>query len=164
MTWPSPRTASLRRTSACTARTATSRWRGWRALLLALLLAFALGTSPAYTWFAAPAHLVLVLGVWALYAAVLRFLPRRRAVGVTLIGAGVPLTVLGALVAALGLERALTLWNDQMALLPWGLSCLLGITAYLGIPTNLPLIAAGCGLALVVTGALLTGRRRHAPA
>ncbi|MBO2458881.1 hypothetical protein [Actinomadura violacea] len=209
-----------------------------RALVWLLPTAALVLSRAAYTWFAAPAHLVLVLGAWALYAAALRFLtrrrdrfalsaavggaallrtvilllalagrgpgrywydfwaepgprsfyitvafaaflwvltvalltargsglPRRRAAGVTLIGAGAPLTVLGALVAALGLERALTLWNDQMALLPWGLSRILGITTYLGIPTNLPLVAAGCGLALVVIGALLTGRRRHAPA
>jgi hypothetical protein len=32
-------------------------------------------------------------------------------------GAGVTLGLLAGLVAAIGLERALTIWNDQMALL-----------------------------------------------
>ncbi|HEU5029312.1 MAG TPA: hypothetical protein VFV01_30690 [Spirillospora sp.] len=205
-------------------------------ILVWLLPAAALVLSRAvYTWFAAPAHLVLVLGAWAVFAVVLRRitrdrfamsaavggaallrtvillialagrgpgrywydfwaepglrsfyitvafgaflwvlavalltargggLPRRRATGVTLIGAGAPVAVLGALVAAIGLEHALTIWNDQMALLPWGLSRILGITTYLGIPADLPLIAAGCGLALVLTGALLTGRPRWRP-
>ncbi|MFC7485106.1 hypothetical protein ACFQX7_40615 [Luedemannella flava] len=37
------------------------------------------------------------------------------------------------MVATIGLERALTVWNDQLALLPWGLSRILGITVHLGI-------------------------------
>ena len=43
--------------------------------------------------------------------------PLRRAVGATMAGAGVTLGLLAGLVAAIGLERALTIWNDQMALL-----------------------------------------------
>ena len=67
-----------------------------------------------------------------------------------------------ALVAAIGLERALTVWNDQMALLPWGLSRILGITVYLGIPTWLPGAVAVLGIILVAAGgALSTGRPRR---
>ncbi|URM99360.1 hypothetical protein LUW76_36320 [Actinomadura madurae] len=181
-------------------------------------------------WFAAPAHLVLVLGAWLAFALALRWLTRgrdrfalsaaiggvalgrtvillvalagrgpgrywydfwtepglrslyitvafaafcwtfaiayrvlrdayglsvRRATGVTLIGAGAPPAALGSLVAAIGLEDVLTMWNDQMALLPWGL---LGITTYLGIPAALPAITAGAGAVLVASGALLAGR------
>ena len=170
-----------------------------------------------YTWFAAPAHLVLVLGAWLLFMLVLRLsvrgrdgwmlwagvggaailrtvlllvalaprgpglywfdfwtrpdsrtlyvvvafaafvwvfvaawlvlrdaysLSRRAALGRLLVALGTPLLVLGALVAVIGLEPALTAWNDQMALLPWGLSRILGITTYLGIPTELPVYAA----------------------
>ncbi|MFB4303134.1 hypothetical protein [Actinomadura sp. NTSP31] len=208
-----------------------------RTLVWLLPAAMLVLSRAVHTWFAAPAHLVLTLGAWAVFAAALRWLThgrdrfalsaavggaallrtailllalvgrgpgrywydfwtapalrsfyitvafaaflwvlavalltsrgalsRRRATGVTLISAGAPLAVLGGLIAAIGLERALTIWNDQMALLPWGLSRILGITTYLGIPTGLPLIAAGCGLALVVTGTVLTGWRRHAPA
>lgn len=62
--------------------------------------------------------------------------------------------MLGALVQALGLESALTTWNDQMALLPWGLSRILGITVYLGIPDSLPLVAVVAGAALVLAGLL----------
>jgi hypothetical protein len=184
------------------------------------------------TWFAAPAHLVLVLGAWLLFGAVLRLLvrpadpfvlaaavgglallrtvlllaalalrgpghywfdfwtdplarslyitvafamflgvfvvayralrsgmSRRPATGRLLLAAGTPLLALGGLVAVLGLERALTLWNDQLALLPWGLSRILGITVYLEIPASLPAIAAGVGAVVVVAGALLTPRR-----
>ncbi|WP_222433304.1 hypothetical protein [Micromonospora sagamiensis] len=90
-------------------------------------------------------------------------LRRRGAVGLTLTAAGVPLGVLSGLVAVVGLERALTVWNDQLALLPWGLSRILGITVHLGIPAGLPGYAAGAGAALAAAGLLLSlGRRRHA--
>ncbi|WFE39378.1 hypothetical protein [Micromonospora sp. WMMD998] len=188
-----------------------------------------------FTWFAAPAHLLVTLGGWALFALVARLavgrrdpfalwavlggvallrsvlllavlaargpggywfvfwtaptrravyltvavaafcwlfvatavvlrdryrLARRRAVGVTLAAAGVPLAVLAGLVAWVGLERALTVWNDQMALLPWGLSRILGITVYLGIPTSLPGYAAAAGTVLAAAGLLLSAGRQ----
>ncbi|SCG72785.1 hypothetical protein [Micromonospora humi] len=188
-----------------------------------------------FTWFAAPAHLLVTLGGWALFALVARLavgrrdpfalwavvggvallrsvlllavlaargpggywmvfwtapgrravyltvavaafcwlfvatalvlrdrygVTRRRAAGLVLAAAGVPLAVLAGLVAWIGPERALTVWNDQMALLPWGLSRILGITVYLGIPASLPGYAAGVGVALAAAGALLSVRRR----
>jgi hypothetical protein len=206
-----------------------------RALVLLLPVAVLVLSRLAFSWFAAPAHLLVVLGAWLLYAATARLLlrgrdpyalwavlggvvllrsalllavlavrgpghlwlrfwtapaprsayvvvavalfgwlfaatvlvlrhsyglRRRRAVGVTLAAAGVPLAVLGALVAGIGLERALTAWNDQLALLPWGLSRILGITVYLGIPTSVPLVAAAAGAVMVAAaGALSLGRR-----
>ncbi|MBO4205892.1 hypothetical protein GSF22_07715 [Micromonospora echinofusca] len=190
------------------------------------------------TWFAAPAHLLVTLGGWALFALVVRLavgrrdpfhlwavvggvallrsvlllaalagrgpgrywlvfwtapalravyvtvavaafcwlfvatavvlrdrygLRRRSAAGFTLTAAGVPLGVLAGLVAVVGLERALTVWNDQLALLPWGLSRILGITVHLGVPAGLPGYAAGFGATQAVVGLLLaSGRRRPA--
>ncbi|GAB3959562.1 hypothetical protein GCM10027614_79300 [Micromonospora vulcania] len=62
----------------------------------------------------------------------------------------------------MGLERALTVWNDQLALLPWGLSRILGITVYLGVPTQLPAYTAAAGIALAAAGLLLSlGRHRR---
>lgn len=202
----------------------------WLIPVLALVASRAI-----YTWFAAPAHLVLTLGAWALFAAALAGLTRgrdrfhlwavvggvallrtgillvalvlrgpgrywfnfwtaptarsiyitvafaafawlfvatalvlrdrygwrrRRSVGATLVAIGGPTAVLGTLIAAIGLERALTMWNDQMALLPWGLSRILGITVYLGIPTVLPVAGAVVGAVLVLVGALLSWGRR----
>ncbi|MEW2428617.1 hypothetical protein AB0877_11430 [Micromonospora sp. NPDC047644] len=191
----------------------------------------------ALTWFAAPAHLLVTLGGWALFALVVRLvvgrrdpfhlwavvggvallrsvlllaalagrgpggywfafwtapglraayvtvafaafcwlfvavavvlrdrydLRRRSAVGLTLTAAGVPLGVLSALVSVVGLERALTVWNDQLALLPWGLSRILGITVHLGIPAQLPAYTAAAGIALAAAGLLLSvGRHRQ---
>jgi hypothetical protein len=199
--------------------------------------AIALVASRAiYTWFAAPAHLVITLGAWLLCAVGLRWvvrgrdpfllwaaiggvamlrtvillvalslhgpggywfsfwtaptlrfgyitvafaafawlfvvatgvlrhaygLPRRRAVGTTMASAGVTLGLLAGLVAAIGLERALTIWNDQMALLPWGLSRILGITVYLGIPTELPAVVSIAGLAVAAIGTALSLRYRR---
>lgn len=86
---------------------------------------------------------------------------RRGAVGRVLIAAGVPVVLGGVGVAMMGTERALTVWNDQMALIPWGLSRILGITVHLGIPTSLPWFAAGCGAAAALVGVALTLRPRH---
>ncbi|MEV0005115.1 hypothetical protein AB0H28_22915 [Micromonospora sp. NPDC050980] len=139
-----------------------------------LLLAVLAGRGPGGYWmvfWTAPARRAVYLTIavaafcWLFVATavVLRDrygVTRRRAAGLVLAAAGVPLAVLAGLVAWIGAERALTVWNDQMALLPWGLSRILGITVYLGIPTGLPGHAAGVGVALVAAGALLsTGRQ-----
>ncbi|MFC0032726.1 hypothetical protein ACFFMM_24700 [Micromonospora chaiyaphumensis] len=153
---------------------------GGVALLRSVLLLAALaGRGPGRYWFAfwtAPtlrgAYLTVAFAafgwLFVATAVVLRDrygMRRRRAVGLTLTAAGVPLGVLAGLVAVIGLERALTVWNDQLALLPWGLSRILGITVYLGIPTGLPGYAAGAGVALTAAGLLLSiGRRTAGPA
>ena len=59
------------------------------------------------------------------------------------------------IVALIGLEQALTVWNDQMGLLPWGLARILGITVYLDIPAATAWFAAGFGFAIAVLGILL---------
>ncbi|MDG4801934.1 hypothetical protein [Micromonospora sp. WMMD980] len=210
-------------------------YRADRVLVWLVPAAVLVASRLVFTWFAAPAHLLVTLGGWALFALVARLavgrrdpfalwavvggvallrsvlllavlagrgpggywmvfwtaparravyltiavaafcwlfvatavvlrdrygVTRRRAAGLVLAAAGVPLAVLAGLVAWIGAEHALTVWNDQMALLPWGLSRILGITVYLGIPTGLPGHAAGVGVALVAAGALLsTGRQ-----
>ena len=72
-----------------------------------------------------------------------------------LLAVGAGLAVPAAVVGAVGLEQALTAWNDQMGLLPWGLSRILGITVYLGIPPDTAWWAAGLGLAVAASGLLL---------
>ncbi|MGH1561281.1 hypothetical protein [Mumia sp. DW29H23] len=209
----------------------TDRVAVW--LFPALLL---VASRAVLTWFAAPAHLLVTLGAWVLFALAARLLVRGRdpyalwaaiggvailrtvvlllalarrgpgrywflfwtdpdartayvtlafaafcwlfvatwlvlrhgyglrvtgATGRLLVALGVPLVVLGGLVAVIGLEQALTVWNDQMALLPWGLSRILGITVYLGIPTWLPAAAAALGAALAAAGGVLLLAGRH---
>ena len=101
---------------------------------------------------------LLVAAAWAL--SVTR--GRRRAAGTVLAAVGAGLAVPASVVGLVGLERALTAWNDQLGLLPWGLSRILGITVYLGIPADTAWWAAGLGAVLLVVGLLLAlpGRRR----
>ncbi|MDF1605987.1 hypothetical protein [Nocardioides sp. YIM 152315] len=105
---------------------------------------------------------VLACLAWALAGAT----GRRRA-GATVLGVvGATLLGVGALTAAVGLEDALAVWNDQLALLPWGMARILGITTFLGIPEALPWWLLGAG-AVLLLGALAFGlprRRLRAPA
>ncbi|MGD2077582.1 MAG: hypothetical protein PVH18_04335 [Chloroflexota bacterium] len=77
------------------------------------------------------------------------------AVGSLLLALGSPLVVLGLFIMPFGLEQALTTINDQMAVLPLGLSRILGITTYLEIPTALPQYLVALGLLLAAGGLLL---------
>ena len=101
---------------------------------------------------------VFVAAGWALSAQV----RARRATGYVLAAVGAALAVPAVVIGAVGLERALTLWNDEMGLLPWGLARILGITTYLEIPPETPWIAAVFGGVLCAVGLLLAvpwGRR-----
>ena len=105
---------------------------------------------------------VFVAAGWALSVQV----RARRATGYVLAAIGAGLAAPALVVGAVGLERALTLWNDEMGLLPWGLARILGITTYLEIPASTPWVAAGAGAVLLVIGVLLAlpWRRRVAAA
>jgi len=104
-----------------------------------------------------------VAGAWALAA---RF-GVLRAMGAVVAAVGAVLAVFGGLIGLIGLEAALTAWNDEMALLPWGLSRILGISVYLDIPADTAWWAAIAGVVLVVVGAAvvalgaLTARSRR---
>ncbi len=98
---------------------------------------------------------------WALSAQV----GRRRATGMVLAAVGLGLAIPAGIVAAIGLENALTVWNDQMGLLPWGLARILGITVYLDIPADTATYAAVFGAVVAAIGLLLAIRwRRRVPA
>ncbi|WP_127476915.1 hypothetical protein [Microbacterium sulfonylureivorans] len=94
---------------------------------------------------------VFVAAGWALSIQV----RARRATGYVLAAIGAGLAVPSLVIGLIGLERALTLWNDEMGLLPWGLARILGITTYLEIPPETPWIAAAFGGVLFVIGLLL---------
>jgi hypothetical protein len=103
---------------------------------------------------------VFVAGGWALATQV----GVRRAWGMVLAACGAGLTLPAVAVAILGLEPALTAWNDELGLLPWGLARILGITVYLEIPAQTAWYAAAFGAALVVVGVLLALPRRRVAA
>lgn len=77
-----------------------------------------------------------------------------------------PLAAGGLIVSTVGVETTLTAWNDQMMILPWGLSRILGLTVHLGIPTDLGWTVATLGAVVAGVGVLLwavsaiTARRR----
>lgn len=71
-----------------------------------------------------------------------------------LAAAGAPLALLGVTLWSAGLERSLAVWNDQMALLPWGLHRILGITVFLDIPPWLPQLITAAGATLVAAAGL----------
>jgi hypothetical protein len=102
---------------------------------------------------------LFVAAGWALSAQ----LGARRAVGAVLAGIGAGLAVPASVVGLVGLEQALTVWNDEMGLLPWGLARILGITVYLDIPAETAWFAAALGFAIAAVGVLLAlpwGSRR----
>lgn len=106
----------------------------------------------------------VVASVWLLYViyATIRALygqPRPAVVGELLLAGGVGLLSLGAVVGLAGLDPALTAINDELAVLPLGLSRILGMTTHLGIPPDLPLYIIALGLVLILVGWLL-GRIR----
>lgn len=148
---------------------------GGAALLrVVLLTAVLVPTGPGGYWFGfwtdPTARSLYTIAAFALFAWVLvaagwtlaQQLGGRRATGAVLAAAGAALAAIALLVGAIGLERALTAWNDQLALLPWGLSRILGITVYLGIPPETPWLIATVGAVALLTGLALAVPRPRA--
>jgi hypothetical protein len=148
-------------------------------MLRCILTLFALSfTGPGGYWFAFWTEPVLrtayiavafALFVWVFVAAgwgLSAQVGARRATGFVLAAVGAGLLVPAVAIGAVGLEAALSLWNDEMGLLPWGLARILGITTYLEIPDATPWAAAGVGAVLLGAGVLLAvpWRRRRAAA
>lgn len=119
------------------------------------------------TWFVA---LTVVLLVWLVHAVVATLrhagATRLAAAGGVLAAGGATLLAVGVVPALVGLERMLTGLNDELAVLPLGLSRILGITVHLDIPTALPihLVVVGTATGLAGSALLWAGRRRSAPA
>jgi hypothetical protein len=136
-------------------------------LRVVLLLAVLAPTGPGGYWFgfwtdptlrSIYVTVAVALLLWLVVAAAWTLavqLGRRRATGVVLTGVGAAVGGIAAFIGLVGAETALTVWNDQMGLLPWGLSRILGITTYLDIPGDTPWYAAAFGAVLVVGGLLL---------
>lgn len=94
---------------------------------------------------------VFVAAGWALSVQ----LGPRRAAGAVVASMGAGLALPALVVAVVGLEEALTLWNDELGLLPWGLARILGITTYLEIPGATAWWAVAAGVVLCAAGAAL---------
>ncbi len=67
----------------------------------------------------------------------------------------------GGVASYFGFEKVLTVLNDELMMLPGGLSRILGITTHLEIPQNIPAVVMYLGLVLSVAGG---GMRWHSKA
>jgi hypothetical protein len=78
-----------------------------------------------------------------------------RGITAMMAGLGAALAFFGLARGLPGLEHALALVNNQMAVLPMGLSHILEITTHLNIPLSLPLVFAISGVALMAPSLLV---------
>ena len=132
-------------------------------LLFLVYLLFSSLRGPAMLWYffwtSEPVRMVLTmvsffLLIWSyvvLYASARTHFQQTRASAVStiMLVQGIQLILLGALSHVLTLEKSLTAINDELLVLPGGLSRILGITTHLNIPTTIPayLFYIGLGLA-----------------
>jgi hypothetical protein len=144
-------------------------------LLIAMLLPLAVMAvrGPGYFWFQfwtsdvfRMAVIVITVGVWVWffgvqYASMRRSgRPRFAATGYLLLTVGLPLVLIGGTMYAVGLERALTVINDELVILPLGLSRILGISTHLNIPLYLPASILSIGALAASGGVALIGASR----
>ena len=80
-----------------------------------------------------------------------------KALGNLSLAVGAVFLALGLVPALSGLEKTLTAINDEMAVLPLGLSRILGITTHVGIPLELPIYLMAVGALFLAFGGLLLG-------
>jgi hypothetical protein len=136
-------------------------------LLVYLLLSSVRGPGlPWYLfWTSEGFRLVLVAGsifllLWSyvvLYAVGRKWFNQARVAmaSMIVIMEGIQLALLGAASHVATLETSLTAINDELAVLPGGLSRILGITTHLNIPTDIPVYLMAAGLCLTATGFLI---------
>jgi hypothetical protein len=77
------------------------------------------------------------------------------AVSIILIMQGIQLTLLGAVSHVATLEKSLTVISDELAVLPGGLSRILGITTHLNIPSGITAHLLYTGLGMAGAGLLI---------
>ncbi len=75
-----------------------------------------------------------------------------KSAGIMLFVQGILFAAGGGIASIFGFEKTLTVLNDELMLLPGGLSRILGITTHLEIPTNIPTVVMYLGLVLVLLG------------
>ncbi len=97
-------------------------------------------TAPDYrmAYLATAAASSLWMGFTVAAASRASGLKGRQGVGSLITGVGAALVFTAVAAQAVGLEAALTAFNDEMAILPMGLSRILGISTHLNIPADFP--------------------------
>jgi hypothetical protein len=144
-------------------------------LFLGLLMVFAAWRGPTAFWYffwtSATFRVVFimvfvlfVLRAWYSWAVTLTAALHHSALkttGIMLFVQGFLFVTGGGIASYFGFEKTLTVLNDELMMLPGGLSRILGITTHLEIPQNIPTVVMYLGLVLVVTGAAVLWIRRN---
>lgn len=81
---------------------------------------------------------------------------RKKSIANILLIQGIQLIAGALLVLCAGFEKTLTVFNDELIVLPGGLSRILGITTHLNIPLDLPLWILYTGIAITAIGFVLS--------
>jgi hypothetical protein len=99
---------------------------------------------------------------WAVTLTTTLHHPVMKSIGIMLLVQGILFSAGGGVASFFGFEKTLTVLNDELMLLPGGLSRILGITTHLEIPTNIPTVVMYLGLVLVALGSITLAKdRRH---
>jgi hypothetical protein len=99
---------------------------------------------------------------WAVTLTTTLHHPVMKSIGIMLLVKGILFSAGGGVASFFGFEKTLTVLNDELMLLPGGLSRILGITTHLEIPTNIPTVVMYLGLVLVALGSITLAKdRRH---
>lgn len=80
---------------------------------------------------------------------------RAAALSIILLIQGIQFILLGAVSHLATLEKSLTVINDELLVLPGGLSRIMGITTHLDIPTEIPIYLLYLGIVLTALGVIL---------
>ncbi len=91
---------------------------------------------------------------WAVTLSQALQLGKLPAAAIMILFQGILFAACGGLVDLLGFEKVLTVLNDELLMLPGGLSRILGITTHLEIPTNIPHYVMIIGLIMGAVGGL----------
>lgn len=107
---------------------------------------------------------LFVLRAWYTWAVTLTAAlhhPVAKSTGIMLFIQGFLFVTGGGVASYFSFEKTLSVLNDELMLLPGGLSRILGITTHLEIPQNIPTLVMYLGLGLVIAGgAVLWVKRR----
>ncbi len=128
---------------------AATAWRGpvgaWSGFWLepGARAAYVLAATVALVWLLVAPALSGVMG------------ERRTSVSLAAGSVGTALLLLGGLLLVMGQERLLTVLNDELQVVPAGLSRILGLTVHLGVPEQLPTAVLAAGAAAWVLALLL---------
>ena len=138
-------------------------------LLFTIYLAISSTRGPGRIWYLfwtnEPVRMLLLIlsGVLLIWTYVLLFVTGRKifartrtdVFSIIFIIQGFQLALLGVVTRVAGLEASLTAVNDELAVLPGGLSRILGITTHLNIPTEIPIYLLSFGIGLVSAGMVM---------